>query len=604
MKVLEDNPELILRSVNRRLAELLNAEPLQLAEGGARSIEDPLWVWGIVGGKEVGKTTLINALAGAEMVPPGVETGEGTYQPAALLAPDDASALRTRFAGLGSMAVSYHADASPAMRGVVLVDLPDFDSLFASHVEQVRRIATVLDGIIWVTTPKKIGDLRAITEIRRVLKARCNFVYAVNKIDWLLGQSDGPPQGALDRLADALGEQIAQCEPTGEQARTFLVSAKYRDTRAVLEAVARLRNLPDSRSLSGDNGALADAADRVVQQFEALKLALTTAPTAEATLANKRANLAYQVRRQADQLLEHYQPARLLERLEQAADPRAIQEHVARAFHPGYCAQVFERLNAGRALSADWSAALFKARLAHWPLLGIIAWPVTLIGTVLGGLRSLLPDPSGRSGADPFRAEGLTLEDRVDAVLARMRAELASVSQRVTIDLPGVAALAQQFRGEAATLAGEHRSAVIEPLLGRRPTLLGRMVRWVVPLAVLLWFPLVQPVLEALLSGLDGGVFLNRALAAALVEAWSAHNVLAGLVTSLIILAVLVAAVYSRAVRDTSAAVQGLPAHGADMLGESLIESLANTLRRPVEQVRAPLADATRSLVRLAKSAS
>ena len=54
-----------------------------------------------------------------------------------------------------------------------------------------------LDGIIWVTTPKKVGDLRGVREIRRVLKARTNFAYVVNKMDWLLAQSNTPPMAEL-----------------------------------------------------------------------------------------------------------------------------------------------------------------------------------------------------------------------------------------------------------------------------------------------------------------------------------------------------------------------------------------------------------------------
>ena len=78
---------------------------------------------------------------------------------------------------LASVSIGYNEDAPASMRGLALVDLPDFDSLFSNHVDTVRDIASRLDGIIWVTTPKKVGDLRAINEVHRVLKARTNFTY-------------------------------------------------------------------------------------------------------------------------------------------------------------------------------------------------------------------------------------------------------------------------------------------------------------------------------------------------------------------------------------------------------------------------------------------
>ena len=596
MEAEQDSPELTLRSVNRRLAELLHTDLLPLAQGGGKAMADPLWVWGIVGGKNVGKTTLVHALTGVEMVASVGEVDEGTFQPVAHLSSADVVTLRERFAGLGPMEVTYCAGAPDTMRGLALVDLPDFDSLLEHHTDQVRRIATALDGVIWVTTPKKLGDLRAITEIQRVLKARSNFVYVVNKMDWLLAQADGPPHDELVRISEALRTQISECDPAGREQRTFLVTAKYQDTQGMLQAIAQQRDLPDARALSDRNGLLAEAVERILHNFDSLKKTLTTAPTVAVSLANKRANLAYQTRHQAGQLLEHYQPLPILASLERAADPQAVREIVCRTFHPGYCVQLFEGLNASRALFTVWSASLFRARIKHWAVLGIIAWPLALLGTLLEGFRSLLPYPSGRNSGDPFRFEGLSIEERVDAVLARFRAELAFVSKRVTIELPTPALLVQQFREEALTLASEHRSAVIEPLVQKRPTPIGRAVRWAIPLVVLLWFPLAQPVLTAVLSGWSDHTWLNMELAATLVRVLSPGNVLAGLAASLVILAVLVAMVYSRAVRDASVALEQLKTTGPEVAAELLTGSLAGTIRRPIEQAHAELADATDTL--------
>ena len=44
--------EMELVSVNRQLAELIKKPTLELTSGGGKSLEDPLWVWGIIGGKE------------------------------------------------------------------------------------------------------------------------------------------------------------------------------------------------------------------------------------------------------------------------------------------------------------------------------------------------------------------------------------------------------------------------------------------------------------------------------------------------------------------------------------------------------------------------
>ena len=268
MTAQQPDKELVLSSTNRRLAELLHAEPLPLARGGGKSLEDPLWVWGIVGGKDVGKTTLINALAGGEVVDRGEDVGEGTFQPAVYLTDEDLQALQTRFSDLAPLPVAYHPDAPATMRNLALVDLPDFDSLYADHVDTVRRIAGVLDGIIWVTTPKKVGDLRAIREIHRVLKARTNFAYVVNKMDWLLAQTDLPPVQELERTAVALKTQVAVCDPDDGAHRSFLIAAKYGTAESMLEAIERRRSSPEAAASPQADGALAQAVNTLLSNFE------------------------------------------------------------------------------------------------------------------------------------------------------------------------------------------------------------------------------------------------------------------------------------------------------------------------------------------------
>ncbi|HUU85289.1 MAG TPA: hypothetical protein VM243_17455 [Phycisphaerae bacterium] len=616
MSVAPDNPEAVLRSANRRLAELLHAEPLDLATGGGRSMRDRLWVWGVLGGKEVGKSTLVNALAGAEVVDCHREVGEGTFQPAAYLAEPDLEALKERFGALadstGPLAesespltrfpVTYHPNAPQSMRGLVLVDLPDFDSLFEHHVERVRRISSVLDGIIWITTPKKVGDLRAMAEIQRVLKARCNFVYVVNKIDWLLAQagpSDGGPEAELQRVADALASQIAEADPDAVEGRAFLISARYRSAASMLDAIARSRGLPDATESTDADRSIAAAVDRALGEFDRLRQRLITAPTAEEAEAGKRANLTHQVRVQARDLLSHFRIRVILERLNRVAGPGKIDKLVARFLPPAYCERLLRRLNPEKALFAEWSSVLFQTRIARWPLLGIIAWPMALFGSLLGGLRGWLGGSSTAGGHASFDFDGLTLEDRVDGVLTAVQAQLAGVRQ-LDLELPSTSDLSRQFRIETVTLAEEHRSALIEPLLQKRPGPVGRLVRWIVPVSLLIWFPLAQPVLAGLLPVIHGDRGSVLVLLTLLVGTLSAGAVLTGLAVSLLLFACLVAAVYSRAVRDTHALMRHQRESAAEIGAEPLTASLAGSIARPIEQIQSQLAELAGTLECLA----
>ena len=175
------DPEATLDAVNRQLSRLLHLDQLALQTGGSSSLQDPLWVWGVLGGKDVGKSSLINALAGSDIVDSNEVVGEGTFQPAVYSTRDDLPALQARLGSVEGVSMTYCAEAPATMHGLALVDMPDFDSLFLDHIDQVHRVTSVLDGIIWITTPKKIGDLKGIQEIQQVLKARPNFVYVVNK---------------------------------------------------------------------------------------------------------------------------------------------------------------------------------------------------------------------------------------------------------------------------------------------------------------------------------------------------------------------------------------------------------------------------------------
>src|SRR5580704_6145798 len=114
--------------------ELLEADSpaLVLDESGA------LYLVGLIGGKEVGKSALVNALAGAKITD---ETSHGPGTQTAI-----AYVLRSHQAELsqllqreipGKFSIVAHDQAH--LGSQVLLDLPDIDSRFASHVEVTRR---------------------------------------------------------------------------------------------------------------------------------------------------------------------------------------------------------------------------------------------------------------------------------------------------------------------------------------------------------------------------------------------------------------------------------------------------------------------------------
>jgi hypothetical protein len=78
--------------------------------------------------------------------------------------------------------------------GLVLLDLPDFDSRVLSHRAEAERVLALVDVFVWVTDPQKYADARLHDDYLRAL-ATHNLVTVV-----VLNQSD--------RLSEAEGRQI------------------------------------------------------------------------------------------------------------------------------------------------------------------------------------------------------------------------------------------------------------------------------------------------------------------------------------------------------------------------------------------------------------
>lgn len=599
-----------LATINERLSSLLAIEPIRLTSGACRSLEDRLWVWGIVGGKDVGKSTLINALAGAAVVDSEAQVGEGTRRPQAYCCDADVSALRARMDSIEGVEVALHSTAPVSMRGLVLVDLPDFDSLFSDHIEHVRRTASMLDGVVWVTTPKKVGDRRGIDEIRRVLKSRTNFLHVVNKMDWLLGQSPDGASRELDQVQAALELQSNESSTLDGKLTvpSFLISARYQSAERITSELARSR---DGGGGGGASTMVLDAPDftaaiaRIARDFTGLRTALTTAPTAESAEFNKRANLSFQVRRQAAELIEYYQPGRIIETLERAVGREGVEQAIQHSFPAEYCARVMLALTTDRSLGWQWSGTLFRRRIVHWPLLGVIAWPLAAIGGLLSalvGVSRSLPWWTDQPSDQLFQMDGISLTDRADALLKIIQSGLVRMPRRIAFELPSMRALAQQFQMNALELAQVRRSAAIEPYLQPKPGTIGRTARGLLTLGVLLWFPFVQPILASVLEIAVWHEGWPLEAARLIVRALSATNVLAGLAVSALILAGLVGAVYARAVRDGFAAHDSLRNMMSDWDTAAPTHGLIEMIRRPVEAVQNELQEITTALERLSRS--
>ena len=157
----------IVASRGRLPDELLDESQAVLERASSR-----LWlsadhtVVAIAGATGSGKSSTFNALTGLELAAVGVRRPTTSWATACVWGVDGSSTVEDLLDWLGipprhrvvrdSMLDARRED--DAMRGVVLLDLPDHDSTEVSHHLEVDRLVQLADLMIWVLDPQKYAD--------------------------------------------------------------------------------------------------------------------------------------------------------------------------------------------------------------------------------------------------------------------------------------------------------------------------------------------------------------------------------------------------------------------------------------------------------------
>ncbi len=185
------------------------------------------FVIALVGGTGVGKSSLLNGLAGAEVSAASVRRPT-TARPVAWIPGGLDTALRPLLDWLAVDPADVHAAAAPntplgPTRRIAILDLPDLDSIELEHRRRVDAVLPRVDAVIWVTDPEKYHDALLHDEIlQRWLPRLGRQLVVVNKAD-RLGAEDGERlrrdlEGDVARFALGAGEGT-------ERPRVVLASA-------------------------------------------------------------------------------------------------------------------------------------------------------------------------------------------------------------------------------------------------------------------------------------------------------------------------------------------------------------------------------------------
>ena len=116
----------------------------------------------LAGATGSGKSSLFNALAGAEISPVGVRRPTTSRAHACVWGVEGAAPL-VEWLGVPRRQTAWqHSDLALArqgdLEGLVLLDLPDHDSTAVEHRLEVDRLVELVDLLVWVVDPQKYAD--------------------------------------------------------------------------------------------------------------------------------------------------------------------------------------------------------------------------------------------------------------------------------------------------------------------------------------------------------------------------------------------------------------------------------------------------------------
>jgi GTP-binding protein EngB required for normal cell division len=229
-----------------------------------------------------GKSSLFNQLAGGELSPPGLRRPTTAAASAAVWGPDVEPLLRWLEIGRAHPAPNQAVGdgASDPLDGLVLVDLPDHDSIERSHQLEMERLTDLADLLLWVTDPQKYADASVHAYLRNLAGQDAAIVVVLNQIDLLtpaeldtclseltsILRADGLAHVVVHPVSAATGTGLEQLEV---RLADVVSSRRAAVDRAILTVSAAARDL--DRALELDIAASSGKGDldRLISELAA-----------------------------------------------------------------------------------------------------------------------------------------------------------------------------------------------------------------------------------------------------------------------------------------------------------------------------------------------
>jgi len=450
-----------LKAVEEAAQKVYPSHTISLASEALASAGLPLLVYGIVGGKDVGKTTLLNALIGSEVSReefPGY-IAEGTRKPVAYLHRDKQKIFADWMLERGLEATEYlcslHDNSS--LYNVVFLDMPDYDSVYPGHKEICQRLAGKLDRIVCVSIIGKELDRDLEDFLRQADRSERAWILVLNKYDAIPRPSKNP----IERLKPDLleGYRSLGLKDLTEQ-DIFVLSALQPDRHDFQTLRNRLLRLHPDEELARH------------KQNEALR-------QVAGALCKKRDAIGWD---------------KDLERLETLL--QGMEQNLRNLFSPEEIQKAERRLLAAGGPQARASAELLRVKVEGYALLPWVVKPLLPLIAWLGGRMTF----SQNVGNDAlferiFTFQGRPPKTRITDTLYALTRNVLDLERRFEegfrlFDEGSIEEAYGEFQGGLERTLKIELDRYIESMPPPGP-LLRRL-----PIAIVGWFVILQPILE------------------------------------------------------------------------------------------------------------
>lgn len=257
-------------------AQRLPAPDVERAERVVHQVEQRTSIAGshtvvaLAGATGSGKSSLFNALVGAPVAQVGARRPTTSAPTAAVWGEQSAGALLDWLAIPTRHTVQRHASSDAAgvpegvggLDGLVVLDLPDFDSRVQAHRAEAQRILELVDVFVWVTDPQKYADALLHDDYLRAMARHEGVTLVVlNQVDRLEPAAVQACRTDLERLLSVDGMPRARVLVTSAHTGAGLDELRQRLANAVAGAnAARHRLSADLLAVAGDlRAGVADA---------------------------------------------------------------------------------------------------------------------------------------------------------------------------------------------------------------------------------------------------------------------------------------------------------------------------------------------------------